>query len=250
MPKILGIIPSRFPSTRLPGKPLLKIGSQTMIQRVYNQAIKCSLLDEVFVATDHEGIFEHVIEFGGKVVMTSKNHQSGTDRCFEALTKIGNNYDYVINIQGDEPFIFPEQIDLLANLLDGNTELATLIKKIDDFKDLTNINTPKVVFNKKFEAMYFSRQTIPYIRDENVSNWLNTNMFYKHIGIYGYRTDILEKITKLAQSDLELAEKLEQNRWIENGYKIKVAISPYDSIGIDTNEDIEAARVKISQNIG
>lgn len=245
MTKILGIIPARYPSTRLPGKPLMKIGRETMIQRVYNQSIKCDLLEKVYVATDNKLIYDHVISFGGNVVMTCESHQSGTDRCFEAVTKIEGNYNYVINIQGDEPFIFPEQITLLAQLLDGETQLATLIKKIEDFKTLFNINTPKVIFNKNYEAMYFSRQTIPFIRDEKEANWLNSNNFYKHLGIYGYRVDILEQITKLPQSALELAEKLEQNRWIENGYKIKVGVSPYDSMGIDTLEDIEEARQNI-----
>ncbi len=245
MSQILAIIPARYPSTRLPGKPLMKIGHETMIQRVYNQAIKCDKLNKVFVATDSPLIYDHVKNFGGNVVITNENHQSGTDRCFEAYKNIGEKHDYIINVQGDEPFIFPEQIALLAQLLNGQTEIATLVKKIEDFKTLFNTNTPKVIFNKNYEAMYFSRQTIPFIRDEKDANWLTNNNFYKHLGIYGYRTDILEKITKLPQSALELAEKLEQNRWIENCYKIKVGISPYDSMGIDTIEDMEEARQKL-----
>ena len=245
MPKILGIIPARYASTRLPGKPLLKIGNQTMIQRVYNQVAKCEHINNIVVATDDELIFNHVAHFGGQVIMTDENHQSGTDRCFEALQKCSENYDYVINIQGDEPFILPEQIDILTNLLEGSTEIATLVKKIDDEKTLFNENSPKVIFNKNYEAIYFSRQTIPFLRGENKANWLNYSNYYKHLGIYAYRTDVLSKITKLPQSALEMAEKLEQLRWLENGYKIKVAVSPYDSIGIDTFDDLEMARKSI-----
>jgi 3-deoxy-manno-octulosonate cytidylyltransferase (CMP-KDO synthetase) len=245
MPKILGIIPARFASTRLPAKPLLKIGVYSMIELVYNQAIKSKHLADVLVATDNLEILEEVEKFGGKVVMTDAIHPSGTDRCYEVLKKSGIEYDYVINIQGDEPFIQPEQIDILAKLLDNNTEIATLIKKIDEQEILFNENTPKVVFNKNHEAIYFSRQTIPFLRGVDQANWLNNSNYYKHIGIYAYRTDILEEITKLPISSLESMEKLEQLRWLENGYKIKVAITPYDSIGIDTLEDLEKARLKI-----
>jgi 3-deoxy-manno-octulosonate cytidylyltransferase (CMP-KDO synthetase) len=242
MPKIVAIIPARYHSTRLPGKPLLKIGDQTMIQRVYNQAIKCSSLDYIAIATDNELIKRHVENFGGNVIMTSESHQSGTDRCAEALDYLKEKFDYVINIQGDEPFIMPEQIEILAKLLEGETQIATLVKIIEDSKTLFNANSPKVILNKNNEAIYFSRHTIPFFRDYEKDNWLNINTFYKHLGIYGYRTDVLKKITQLPQSTLELAEKLEQLRWIENGYKIKVAVSPYDSIGIDTEADVEEAR--------
>lgn len=242
MAKILGIIPSRFASTRLPGKPLLKIGHETMIQRTYNQCIKCGFLTNVIVATDDDKIFEHVKSFGGNVIMTSTEHQSGTDRCFEAFTKFGGEYDYVINIQGDEPFILPQQIEILAKLLDGSIEIATLVKKIENYEILTNENVPKVTLSKYNDAIYFSRQTIPFIRDIEKANWLNHNIFYKHLGIYAYRVDILAKITKLNPSALEMAEKLEQLRWLENGFKIKVGISPYDTIGVDTREDLERAR--------
>lgn len=242
MTKILGIIPSRFASTRLPGKPLLKIGHETMIQRTYNQCIKCGLLANVVVATDDNQIFDHVKSFGGNVIMTSTEHQSGTDRCFEAFTKFGGDYDYVINIQGDEPFILPQQIEILAKLLDGTIEIATLVKKIENYEILTNENVPKVTLTKNKNAIYFSRQTIPFLRDIDKANWLNHNTFYKHLGIYAYRVDVLEQITKLEPSTLELAEKLEQLRWLENGFKIKVGISPYDTIGVDTQEDLERAR--------
>lgn len=245
MTKILGIIPARYASTRLPGKPLLKIGGQTMIQRVYNQVKKCNQITETVVATDDELIYDHVKNFGGQVIMTSENHQSGTDRCFEAYQNLNSKYDYVINIQGDEPFIQPEQIDILTKILTGVTEIATLVKKIVDEKTLFNENSPKVIFNKNYEAIYFSRQTLPFIRGEEKHNWLSNSAFYKHLGIYGYRTDVLAAITKLPQSTLEIAEKLEQLRWLENGYKIKVAVSPYDSMGIDTFEDLQLARKNI-----
>jgi 3-deoxy-manno-octulosonate cytidylyltransferase (CMP-KDO synthetase) len=246
--RILGIIPARFASSRLPGKPLLKIGGKTMIELVYQQAKKCQQLLDVIVATDDSRIFDHVNKFGGISIMTNTIHTSGTDRCYEALEISGKNYDYVINIQGDEPFIQPEQIDILANLLDGETEIATLVKKIEDNLTLFNENTPKVILNKNEEAIYFSRQTIPFLRDSEKDNWLANNTFFKHIGIYAYRTDILKTITSLTPTTLELAESLEQLRWIENGYKIKVAVSPYDTIGIDTPEDLAMANLKIISN--
>lgn len=243
--KILGIIPARYASTRFPAKPLVDIGGKSMIQRVYEQASSAEVLSKVVVATDDERIFEHVQAFGGAVVMTSTEHPSGTDRCFEALQKVEAEFeevfDYVINIQGDEPFIQPRQIEILAGCLDGNTELATLIKKIEDQVTLFNINTPKVIFNELDEAIYFSRQTIPHLRGIEPSEWLNAHDFYKHIGIYAYRSDILGKITSLPMAVLEKAESLEQLRWLAHGYKIKVAITPYDSFGIDVPADLKEA---------
>jgi 3-deoxy-manno-octulosonate cytidylyltransferase (CMP-KDO synthetase) len=236
---ILGIIPARYASTRFPAKPLVDIGGKSMIQRVYGQAQKARLLSNVVVATDNKEIFEHVQGFGGNVVMTREEHPSGTDRCFEALEKTSGNYDFVINIQGDEPFIHPEQIDLLASALTKEAELATLVKKIEDQETLFNPNTPKVIFNKSKEAIYFSRQTIPYIRGAEPEQWLSRAEFYKHIGIYAYRADILQAITALAPGKLEQAESLEQLRWLENGYKIKVEITSYESIGIDVPADLE-----------
>jgi 3-deoxy-manno-octulosonate cytidylyltransferase (CMP-KDO synthetase) len=237
--KILGVIPARYASTRFPAKALADIHGKSMVRRVYEQAQKASSLSRVVIATDHEEIYEHVKEFG-EVVMTRPDHQSGTDRCCEALHKLDQRFDYVINIQGDEPFIMPEQIDLLADCLKSpDVQLATLIKKITDHETLFNLNTPKVIFNKNFEAIYFSRQIIPYLRDIKEENWLASFNFYKHIGIYAYRTDILEKITNLPVSHLEKSEALEQLRWIENGYRIKVAITEYETIGIDTPEDLK-----------
>jgi 3-deoxy-manno-octulosonate cytidylyltransferase (CMP-KDO synthetase) len=237
--KILGIIPARYASTRFPAKALADIKGKSMVRRVYEQASKALSLSKVVVATDHEKIFDHVKAFG-EVVMTSAAHESGTDRCFEALQQLKEEYDYVINIQGDEPYIKPEQIDLLASCLaSSDVELATLVKKITDKETLFNPNTPKVIFNKEKEAIYFSRQTIPYLRGIPPDEWLEKKDFYKHIGIYAYRADILKKITQFKISDLEKAEALEQLRWLENGLKIKIAVTEFESIGIDTPEDLE-----------
>jgi len=236
---ILGIIPARYASTRFPAKALADIGGQSMIQRVYGQASRAPSLSRVVVATDHEAIAEHVRGFGGEVVMTGTHHQSGTDRCYEALSLLGETVDYVINIQGDEPFIQPAQIDRLAGVLDGTTELATLVKRIEDAETLFNPNTPKVVLNARGEALYFSRQTLPYQRDRPTGDWLSQHVYYKHIGIYAYRADILAGITRLAPSSLEKAEALEQLRWLENGYRIRAVVTDLDSHGIDTPEDRE-----------
>lgn len=237
---IIGIIPARYESSRFPGKPLVDINGKSMIQRVYEQATKTNSLTDVFVATDDSRIYDHVLAFGGKAVMTNSAHQTGTDRCQEAFEKAFPSADYIVNIQGDEPFIKPEQIDLLTNCLTAEkVEIATLIKKIEDQETLFNINTPKVVITQQFFARYFSRQTIPYLRNIEKENWLASHTFYKHIGIYAYRADILKKITKLEPSSLEKAESLEQLRWLENGYQIKVAVTDFETIGIDTPEDLE-----------
>ena len=241
MIKILAIIPARFASTRFPGKPLADIAGKSMIRRVYEQAKKSSLLTDVIVATDYKAIYEHVIAFGGAACMTSADHPSGTDRCYEALTKQPQSFDYVINVQGDEPFIAPEQIDLLASLLDGKVELATLIKAIEDEEQLFNPNVARVVVNKENEAIYFTRSTIPYLRNVPQKEWLAKHTFFKHIGMYAYRADVLKKITGLEISSLEKAESLEQLRWIENGFKIKVVVSKMETISIDAPEDIDKA---------
>jgi 3-deoxy-D-manno-octulosonate cytidylyltransferase len=244
MIKFIGIIPARYASTRFPGKPLADMNGKTMIQRVYEQVSK--VLDTVYVATDNEKIEKTVKLFGGKVVMTSPDHKSGTDRCFEAYSKVGKGYDVVINIQGDEPFIHPDQIETLkACFTDRNIQIATLVKpfkKDDNFEEtLFNPNSPKVVLNKKNEAMYFSRSVIPYVRGKQHTEWLASQTFYKHIGLYAYRADVLEEITKLPQSPLEIAESLEQLRWLENGYKIKAGTTNRETIGIDTPEDMQKA---------
>ncbi|MCD7936784.1 MAG: 3-deoxy-manno-octulosonate cytidylyltransferase [Tannerellaceae bacterium] len=243
--KFIGIIPARYASTRFPGKPLADMDGKPMIQRVYEQ-VKDGL-DQVVVATDDERIEAAVKGFGGHVVMTSANHKSGTDRCYEAFCKAGTGYDIIINIQGDEPFIHPSQIDALKECFtDPSIHIATLVKpfrQTDDFeKDLFNPNSPKVVLNKNREALYFSRSVIPYIRGQHHhTEWLQTHTFYKHIGLYGYRADVLAEITQLPQSSLELAESLEQLRWLENGFRIKVGITEQETIGIDTPEDMEKA---------
>jgi 3-deoxy-manno-octulosonate cytidylyltransferase (CMP-KDO synthetase) len=240
-----GIIPARYASSRFPGKPLVLIGNKTMIQRVYEQASKA--LGIVYVATDDKRIFEAVAAFGGKTIMTSPDHISGTDRCSEAVTTImdetGRNIDVVINIQGDEPFIKPEQISLLMACFDDETvELATLVRGTEPGEDIFNPNQPKVILNSKKDAIYFSRAAIPFIRDTEMSEWSKNHIFYKHLGLYAYRTETLKKITKLARSPLEIAESLEQNRWIENGFSIRTAITAWESIGIDTPEDLEKAK--------
>lgn len=240
--KFIAIIPSRYGSTRFPGKSLADINGKTMIERVYEQAKKA--LEDVYVATDDERIFNDVKRFGGNVVITSANHQSGTDRLAEAINIIQNerneNFDVVINIQGDEPFIQPEQIEEIKSCFDNEkTEIATLVKKIDKADEIFDENKPKVVFDNNMNAICFSRSPIPFIRNTEKTEWLNKHEFYRHIGMYAYKAKTLQELTKLEQSPLELAESLEQLRWIENGYKIRVAKTNFDSIGIDTPEDLE-----------
>ena len=241
----IGIIPARFASTRFPGKPLAMINGKSMIQRVYEQV--SLVLNDVYVATDDQKIYDEVIKMGGKAVMTSELHKSGTDRCYEAYTKIGNNKKVVINIQGDEPFIAPSQLEEICKCFEcEDTQIATLVKPFkaeDDIHALFNPNSPKVVLNKRMEALYFSRSVIPYKRGEEGENWLKDHTYYKHIGLYAYRADVLKEITKLPQSTLEMAESLEQLRWLENGYKIKVGISEIETIGIDTPEDLNKAEI-------
>lgn len=239
----IGIIPARYQSSRFPGKPLALLGGKPIIQWVFENARKS--LSEVYIATDDERIYQAVEAFGGKVIYTSSDHQSGTDRCAEAAKKLAEHlaFDVVINIQGDEPFIRPEQIDGLKDCFDSpETEIATLIKQITNVAEVTNINRPKVVINKNQEAMYFSRLPIPYVRDFMPKVWLSQNTFYSHIGMYAYRFDILLKLTKLPVGMLEKAESLEQLRWLENGYRIKTAQTQFENIGIDTPEDLEQAR--------
>jgi 3-deoxy-manno-octulosonate cytidylyltransferase (CMP-KDO synthetase) len=239
-----GIIPARYASTRFPGKPLVMIRDKTMVQRVYEQALKS--LDIVYVATDDERILNAVLKFGGKAVMTSSQHQSGTDRCAEAIDVIskstGNKIDIVLNIQGDEPFIKPEQLDQLKSCFsDKNVEIATLIRKTEPGEDIFDPNHPKVVLDNERNAIYFSRAAIPFYRDIRSSEWSQKHVFYKHLGLYAYRTETLKRITKLSRSTLEIAESLEQNRWIENGFRIRTAVTNWESISIDTPEDLKRA---------
>lgn len=241
--KFIGIIPARYASTRFPGKPLADMKGKYMIQRVYEQARK--VLDHVCVATDDDRIFNAVRSFGGEVVMTSTQHRSGTDRCFEAYRTLGGHEDVVINIQGDEPFIKPEQIESLIACFDSpQTQIATLVRPFEaseGYEALANPNSPKVVLNERHEALCFSRSIIPYLRGVEPAEWLSRHTYYKHIGMYGYRADVLGQITCLPQSSIELAESLEQLRWLQNGYTIKVGITTQETIGIDTPADLEKA---------
>lgn len=235
----LGIIPARYASTRFPGKPLIDISGKTMIQRVYEQACSASSLDKVVIATDDERIIAEVKRFGGEYAMTRNDHQSGTDRCAEVAEQY-QGYQVIINIQGDEPYIDPVQIDLLTSCFtDDQVKLATLVKKISDNEELFNQNIPKVVLNAKGEAIYFSRHTIPFLRNQDEENWLTAHQFYKHIGIYGYTLQTLLEIKNLTPSTLEIAESLEQLRWIENGYKIQTKTTSMESIAVDTPADLE-----------
>jgi 3-deoxy-manno-octulosonate cytidylyltransferase (CMP-KDO synthetase) len=240
--KILGIIPARLASTRFPAKALADIGGKSMVRRVYEQASAAQKLDKVIVATDHEDISRHVEDFGGKAVMTSPAHPSGTDRCQEALQAQAEAYDYVINIQGDEPFIHPGTIDELASLLDGKVPLATLVNRVKDTDTLFSPTIMKVVFNARHEALYFSRECIPYLRGIEKEEWLRHHAYYKHVCIYAYRADTLKEVTDLPLSNLEKAESLEQLRWLENGYPIKIGITKHESISIDTQEDLQRAK--------
>ena len=245
----LGIIPARYASTRFPGKPLIDINGKTMIQRVYEQANKA--INTVVVATDDLRIENEVKSFGGSVVNTSSEHKSGTDRCWEAVKKIkslsDNEFDIVINIQGDEPFIDPEQIsDVISCFNNEKTQIASLAKKINCEKDLFDNNTVKVVLKSNNDALYFSRTPIPFFTGLDKKEWIHNNIYYKHIGIYAYRKDILDNITSLKPSSLEIAESLEQNRWLENGYNIQMAITQHESISIDTKDDLERLLSKIS----
>ena len=232
--KYIGIIPARYASTRFPAKPLALLGGKTVIERVYSQV--SGVLDDAWVATDDERIADAVRAFGGKVVMTSVHHKSGTDRCREAYEKVGRGYDIVVNIQGDEPFIRRSQLEAV--------KAATLVKPFsceDGPEALENPNSPKVVVDASMKALYFSRSVIPYLRNVERSEWLSHHTYYKHIGLYAYRAEVLQEITALPQSPLELAESLEQLRWLENGYSIKVGLTDVETIGIDTPQDLERA---------
>jgi len=241
--KFIAIIPARYASTRFPAKPLALLGGRPIIERVYKQVAKA--VDDVVVATDDERILAAVESFGGRAVMTSVSHRSGTDRCYEALCKVGGGFDAVINVQGDEPFIQPSQIEAVKRCFDNpSTDIATLVKPFaaeDGLAALENPNSPKVVIDAESHAIYFSRSVIPYLRGVEREKWLDSHTFYKHIGMYAFRADVLRQVTSLPQSPLELAESLEQLRWLENGYKIGVGISDVETVGIDTPEDLARA---------
>ncbi|MCP9765367.1 3-deoxy-manno-octulosonate cytidylyltransferase [Lacihabitans soyangensis] len=239
--KILGIIPARYSSSRFPAKLLKTIHGKSILQMVYEQCEKTQSLSKIVVATDHEAIFEHVEGFHGEVVMTSTKHESGTDRCAEALKLFGGNssYDYVVNIQGDEPLIDPNTIDGLCSILDDKIEIASACFPIGKMEDLLSPNVVKVVIGEKKQALYFSRSPIPHIRDQKIDQWLEHNVFYKHLGIYAYRVDILEKLGKYPMAKLESQEKLEQLRWLSNGFKINMVEATSEGFGIDTEQDFE-----------
>lgn len=240
----LAIIPARFASTRFPGKPLVDIDGKSMIQRVYEQASMAKSLAKVVVATDDERIFAHVEGFGGNVVMTSTQHRSGTDRCAEVLAHFQNDYPYVVNVQGDEPFIQPQQIDLLVHFIQTkNFGIATLSKRIELLETINNHNVVKVVFGQKSgNALYFSRSPIPFVRDVPADQWLEKFTFFKHIGLYAFRAETLPKLAALPPTPLEVAESLEQLRWLEHGYSIGVVETPWETQGIDVPEDLEKLR--------
>jgi 3-deoxy-manno-octulosonate cytidylyltransferase (CMP-KDO synthetase) len=240
-PGFIGIIPARYGSSRFPGKPLADILGKPMIQHVYEHASKA--LDMVYVATDDDRIAVAVEKFGGRVAMTSPDHKSGTDRCAEAVRiaekETGWHFDSVINVQGDEPFIDPAQLELLKSCFnDKKTQIATLVKVVKSAEELFDENRPKVIIDNLSRAIYFSRSTIPFKRGMEKSEWAGNHKYYMHIGIYGFSRKVLPEITSLPQSSLELAESLEQLRWIENGYDITVRITDYEGFGIDTPEDL------------
>lgn len=236
----IAIIPARFASTRFPGKPLAVLGGKTVIQRVYEQ-VK-TVLDHVYVATDDQRIYDAVMQFGGRAVMTRTDHKSGTDRICEALDKIGGQYDVVINVQGDEPFIQPSQIrTVMAAFDDPTTQIATLGKRFDSIEAVENPNSPKIVTDNAGFALYFSRSPIPFVRGKERDQWLAAYPFLKHIGLYAYRANVLREVTRLPQSSLEVAESLEQLRWLQNGYRIKVGLTDVETVGIDTPDDLRRA---------
>ena len=238
--KFIGIIPARYASTRFPGKPLALLGGKPVIQHVYEKVT--AVLEAAYVATDDERIYDAVKSFGGQVVMTRTDHKSGTDRIEEAIEKIGGEWDVVVNVQGDEPFVAKSQLDTICHCFDDpTTQIATLGKPFESMEAVQNPNSPKIVVDNMGFAMYFSRSVIPYVRGKEESSWLTHYPFLKHLGIYAYRKDVLRQVTQLPQSSLEIAESLEQLRWLQNGFKIKVGTTDVETVGIDTPQDLERA---------
>lgn len=238
--KFIGIIPARYASTRFPGKPLALLGGKPVIQHVYEKV--ATMLEAAYVATDDERIYDVVKAFGGQVVMTRTDHKSGTDRIEEAIEKIGGEWDVVVNVQGDEPFVAKSQLDTICHCFDDpTTQIATLGKPFESMEAVQNPNSPKIVVDNMGFAMYFSRSVIPYVRGKEKSSWLTHYPFLKHLGIYAYRKDVLRQVTQLPQSSLEIAESLEQLRWLQNGFKIKVGTTDVETVGIDTQQDLERA---------
>jgi len=249
--KVLGIIPARYASTRFPGKPLALIRGKSMIMRVYERAKECSSLSRVIVATDDQRIFSHVSESGGEVMMTSAEHRSGTERIGEAVNLIraeepGSVYDLVVNIQGDEPLLNPLQIDeVLKCFSDPSVQIGTLMKIITEKDELFNPNVVKLVTDRQGRALYFSRSPIPFLRGVPEQQWKDDHPYFKHIGIYAYRTEVLRELVSLPAATLELAESLEQLRWLEHGYRIQVEQTDTESVAVDTPEDL----LKFTNNI-
>jgi 3-deoxy-manno-octulosonate cytidylyltransferase (CMP-KDO synthetase) len=245
--RVLGIIPSRYLSSRFPGKPLADIAGKSMIRRVYDQCLKSGRLTDVVVATDDTRIYKEVVSGGGRAVLVQEPCNTGTERCIKAYHQLKNDvmaYDAVLNIQGDEPFINPRQIDQLVDVLISSDDgIATLVKKIDIEEEITDSNIVKVVFSSTQHAMYFSRSPIPFVRDPDTH--ITTTACYKHIGIYAFRTSVIENLESLQQGQLEVVENLEQLRWLESDYKIKVAVTPFETVAIDTPEDLEKAKLLI-----
>lgn len=238
--KFIGIIPARYASTRFPGKPLALLGGKPVIQHVYEKV--AAVLEAAYVATDDERIYDVVKSFDGQVVMTRTDHKSGTDRIEEAIEKIGGEWDVVVNVQGDEPFVAKSQLDTICHCFDDpTTQIATLGKPFESMEAVQNPNSPKIVVDNMGFAMYFSRSVIPYVRGKEMSSWLTHYPFLKHLGIYAYRKDVLRQVTQLPQSSLEIAESLEQLRWLQNGFKIKVGTTDVETVGIDTPQDLERA---------
>lgn len=247
--KFAAIIPARYASTRFPGKPLAVLGGKPVIIRVCEQAKK--VFDHVFVATDDARIFDAVKEGGFIPIMTREDHKSGTDRCYEAFIKCGVKVDVVVNIQGDEPFIQPSQLQTIKSLFDSkDTDIATLVKPFapdTPFDKVANPNSPKVVVDDNWNALYFSRSVIPYLRGIPEAEWPARHTYYKHIGLYAFRADVLETVTRLPQAPLEKAESLEQLRWLSAGYRIKVGVTDVETIGIDTPDDLSAAELFLKE---
>lgn len=248
--KFTAIIPARYASTRFPAKPLAMLGGKPVIQRVYEQVSK--VFSDLYVATDDERIFNAVQSFGGNAIMTRSDHKSGTDRCYEAFCKSGSKADVVVNVQGDEPFIQPSQLETIKSLFDSpETDIATLVKPFPEgcpFQVVDNPNSPKVVVDDNWNALYFSRSVIPYLRGVPQEEWTSRQIYYKHIGLYAFRADVLRQVTELSQAPLEKAESLEQLRWLSAGYRIKTGTTQVETIGIDTPEDLQAAELFLKQN--
>ena len=247
--KYLALIPARYASTRFPAKPLAILGEKTIIQHVYERV--SSVFEHAYVVTDDERIEACVLAFGGRCIMTGTHHKSGTDRCYEALEKLGAGYDVVVNVQGDEPFIATSQLETIKACFDDpQTQIATLVKPFvpaDGIEALENPNSPKVVLDNNGYAIYFSRSVIPYLRGVEKSEWLSKHTYFKHIGLYAYRSEVLKEITSMPLGELEQAESLEQLRWLQAGYRIKVGTTDVETIGIDTPEDLERAKTFLEQ---